>query len=443
MRDDVSRNETYSDRIRRLFPNGDFSPMHINGKHTKDVTFQVTDACNMACTYCYQHNKGQNSMSLDVAKRFIDMLLDSDEKSNKYITSIDSDAVIINFIGGEPLMEIDLINDITNYFIDQTFERKHRWATRYMISICSNGLLYFDPKVQAYLKRHVGHLSFSISIDGNKELHDTCRVDLSGLGTYDRAIAGVEHYAKHYNSNMGSKMTIAPENVSYVFEAVVNLINIGYREVLLNCVYEEGWHKGHASILYDQLKQLSDYLLSSGHHNDTFVSILDTYSGHPLDASDNSNWCGGSGLMIAVDYKGDIYPCLRYMESSIGENVAPFIIGNVFDGIMTDKEQCNRVDCLGCITRRSQSTDECFSCPIASGCGHCSALNYELYGTPNKRTTFICDMHKARVMASAYYINMRYIYNNVDGYHPLNIPDEWALEIIDEKELALLKNLTQ
>ena len=53
---------------------------------------------------------------------------------------------------------------------------------------------------------------------------------------------------------MGSKMTIAPQNVSYVYEAVKNLIELGYKEINLNCVFEEGWTSEHAKILYNQLK---------------------------------------------------------------------------------------------------------------------------------------------------------------------------------------------
>ena len=70
--------------------------------------------------------------------------------------------------------------------------------------------------------------------------------------------------------------------------------------------------------------------------------------------------------------------------------------------------EINNYNKLEQITRRSQSTDECYNCPIASGCSWCSAYNYEIYGTPNKRTTFICPMHKARVLANIYYWNKTY-----------------------------------
>lgn len=80
------------------------------------------------------------------------------------------------------------------------------------------------------------------------------------------------------------------------------------------------------------------------------------------------------------------------------------------------------------VTRRSQSTDECFNCPIAAGCGWCSAFNYENFGTVNKRTTFICIMHKARALANVYYWRRKGI------NHPMTCPKEWAIDIIGEEE---------
>ena len=136
--------------------------------------------------------------------------------------------------------------------------------------------------------------------------------------------------------------------------------------------------------------------------------------------------------MLAFDYKGDAYPCQRYMETSTGNEYPLYIIGNLESGINQIEEHKNRISCLECITRRTQSTDECFYCPIAMGCAWCSAYNYEVFGTPDKRTTFICDMHKARSLANVYYWRKK----GID--FPLNCPKEWAVEIIGEEEFNKL-----
>ena len=420
--------EQFNDYLCRLYPDIT-GEMNINSPHVKNITLQVTDACNMACTYCYQHNKGHHSMSFETAKKFIDMILDADELVNTYITSTTSKGAILDFIGGEPWLEIELISKISDYFIGELFRRKHPWAIKFMFSACSNGLLHFDPRVQEYLKKHSKHLHYNISIDGNKELHDTCRIDLAGNGTYDRAIAAVNQYKDELQGYMGSKMTIAPGNVDKIFNAVSYMIEKNnYRIINLNCVYEEGWTTEHATILYWELHKLADWIVEKGLQNDVELSIFEQDCGKPLPKENNANWCGGTGLMIAIDYKGDIYPCLRYMESSLDNKVPAYIIGNLECGINKKEEHRQRVECLSCITRRSQSTDECFNCPISSGCAWCSAYNYEVFGTPNKRATFICDMHKARSLATVYYHRL------IGKEYPLYCPKEWAINIIGEEE---------
>jgi len=69
------------------------------------------------------------------------------------------------------------------------------------------------------------------------------------------------------------------------------------------------------------------------------------------------------------------------------------------------------------------------------GCGWCSAYNYEVFGTPNKRATYICCMHKARVLANVYYWRLR----GID--YPMNCPKEWAIEIIGEEEYEKLNSM--
>jgi len=431
--------EEYPDMLQRLFPQPyDGNPADKNLART--VTFQVTDACNLCCTYCYQIHKQHHVMDFDTAKTFIDLLL---EDNNPYINTQNSPGVIIEFIGGEPFLAIDVIDKITDYFIDQMIRRRHPWAKRFMISICSNGVLYFEPKVQAYLKKHMGHLSFSISIDGNKQLHDSCRVFPDGSGSYDKAIKAVQHFRNVLHGDMGSKMTLAPANIRYTCDAVKNLIALNYNQIFLNCVYEKGWTVEHAKVLYQQLKQLADYLLENDLEDDIYLSIFEDNIGCPMNPKDNDNWCGGTGYMIAVDYKGDIFPCLRYMESSLGEGVPPVVIGNVRDGIMATPEQCKCVECMKCITRRSQSTDECFNCPIAQGCAWCSAYNYQEFGTMNHRATYICEMHKARVLANVYFWNKKYRKHGENKVFRNNVPEAWALRIIDKNELDMLNEIAK
>ena len=431
------KTEQYQDMIARIFPH----PGEENSHHIITATIQVTDACNLACTYCYQINKHHHIMEPEVGKKFIDMLLNNSNGLSEYYKDKIADGIILEFIGGEPFLAIDLIDELTDYFIDSMIKTHHPWLNRYRISICSNGTLYFDERVQKYIKKHLNHLSFSISIDGNKELHDACRVFPDGRGSYDIAIKGVKHFTEVLGGYMGSKMTLAPENIGYTFEAIKSLIESGYEEIHVNCVYEEGWNIEHAKILYHQLKELADYMIDNDLTDNIYVAMFEETFFRPKAKDDLDNWCGGNAKMIAVDYKGDIYPCIRYMESSIGDDIPPIIIGNLNTGLLVTEEQRKCTSCLQCIDRRTQSTDECFNCPIAEGCAWCTALNYQLFGTPDKRATYICVMHQARALANAYYWNNKFHKENSNKRMKLWIPEDWALKIISKDEWKLLKIL--
>lgn len=405
---------------------------HKDEKHSnivKNFTFQVTEACSLECKYCYQIAKTAKRMSFDTAKRIVDRLYDDDNGK--------SEAIILEFIGGEPLLEVELIDKIIDYFTYQGILRCHRWATYFMVSICSNGVSYFDPKVQAFIKKHHKHLSFGISIDGCKELHDACRVFANGKGSYDIAVAGAMHYMQNYSPNMGTKMTFAPENIHYAFKAIKNLVELGYKQINANCVFEKGWSQKHAVVFYNELKKITDWLLENNKEN-IYISLFEEGIFQPMPSEDNLNWCGGNGKMLAVDPDGIFYPCIRYMPTSLGHSQEPIICGNLKTGI-----DWSNLTCMECVTRRSQSTDECFNCPIANGCAWCSGYNYQEFGTINKRATFICEMHKARSLANVYFWNKVYKKHNMPDKFKMHCPKEWALKIIDEDEYNMLLELSK
>lgn len=435
------KNKSYHELIAHLYHFPYRREEQFNKIQTLNVTFQVTDACNLCCSYCYQINKGTHVMPLEVAQKFIDLLLENNEYTQQYVDTSASQAIILDFIGGEPLLQINLIDQIVEYFLKRVIEENHPWQYQWRISMSSNGTLYFNPDVQKFLDKYKGHVSYGVSIDGNKELHDSCRVFPDGSGSYDKAIAAVHDYVNNRGGYMGSKMTLAPNNIQYLNDAIKNLIAEGYDDINLNCIFEKGWTVEHAKILYQQLKNLADYLLDNDLEDKITLSIFNEFLFHPKLITDKQNWCGGNGAMLAVDWKGDIFPCVRYMESSLGPNIPPVIAGNVNDGIMTNPECKNCIQKLKTVNRINQSTEECINCPIAEGCAWCQAYNYQDSGTFFHRATYICITHKARALANCYYYNMKYWKHNENIRMKLWLPDEEALKIISNDELQLLKAL--
>ena len=380
-------------------------------------------------------------MPLEVAKKFIDLLLDNDENTRSYLDTRCTRGVILDFIGGEPFLETALIDQIIDYFEEQTIIKDHPWQYHHKYSFSTNGTLYFKPEVQQFLNKHKNNISLSISLDGNKRLHDACRVFPDGSGSYDLAIAAVHHYREVFDQTVGSKLTISPQNVNYLAEAIINLIEEGYTDINFNCIYEEGWTYEHATILYYQLKEIANYVIANDLYDDIDLSMFNDQYYKPKQITDTQNWCGGNGRMIAVDYNGDIFPCVRYMSSSLGDDVPPVIIGNVNDGIAPNAICKACIEKLKSIDRLTQSTQECIECSVAEGCSWCQAYNYQVYKDFDHRCTFICPMHQAAALATCYLYNFRYRDRNEKKRMKLWLEDSRALKIIPQEELNLLKSL--
>ena len=290
-------------------------------------------------------------MTFETAKLFIDKLLTDQYEQ---ISTKNKKGIIFEFIGGEPFLMIDLVSQITEYLWDSMIKLNHPWLPFSRISISSNGLLYFDPKVQEYLNKYGTFISLGISLDGNKKLHDACRIDLNGNGSYDRVIAAVRAYKDYHNIMPSIKMTYAPANIGNLFESMVYLISEGYTDLQGNCVFEEGWDTSHATILYNELKKLADYLLCNDLYNKINVAFFVEDNHMPLDPSQNENWCGGTGCtMLAIDTKGECYRCIRYMSSSLQGDQKPLPIGNIYDGIAKLEEHKQNYNSTLDITRRS------------------------------------------------------------------------------------------
>lgn len=173
---------------------------------------------------------------------------------------------------------------------------------------------------------------------------------------------------------------------------------------------------------------------------DTYVSILDWEAGEPLPDSDTQNWCGGDGRMLAFDVDGTVLPCMRYSPISIDSRPL-YRIGDTDSGIARREDDARRLAELRSITRQSQSEKKCLDCPIASGCSWCTAYNYERTGTPNKRVTYICLMHRARVLAQCYHHNRLHLVRPDHAPKRMHIPGDWALEIIGAEEYERLLEL--
>ncbi len=359
----------------------------------RTITFSVTEDCNLACKYCYMTGKNHSKkMSFETAKKSVDYILTHREIFKEK-------SIVWEFIGGEPFLEMELIDKISDYIKQQMFLLDHPWFNSYRFSFSSNGLLYNTPAVQNYIKCNHHHLSIGLSVDGNKIKHDLQRVRVDGTGSYDDVVKNVPLWIEQF-PNAATKATFAHDDLPYLKDSIISLWNIGIKDVSANVVFEDVWQDGDDEIMEQQLKELADYVLEHEKWKDCSVRFFDPAIGKPLLPEDRyMNYCGGGNAMMAVDCDGNFAPCVRFLNVSLN-NKPPIIIGNAEDGINTDKIR----PFLG-LNLEVQSPSECINCDVASGCAWCQGCNYDVADTDTiyKRATYICKMHKATVRGNKYF----------------------------------------
>lgn len=360
----------------------------------RNITFIVTKECQLACKYCYLVGKNSKErMSFDTAKEAIDYIL-----LNKEL--FPEQSVIFDFIGGEPFLEIDLIDKICDYIKVSLYEKGHIWFNSYRFNFSTNGLMYDDARVQRYIHKNYQHLSIGITIDGTRKKHDLNRIYKNGKGSYDDVVRNIPLWLKQF-PNASTKVTISSDDIPYIKESVLHLYELGITEVNINCVFENVWKEGDANLFEDQLIQLADVIIDDDLYEKYTCSFFQENIGRPLDCTlQNENWCG-AGRMLAIDAQGNFYPCTRFAQYSLREKPA-IIIGNIKEGINK-----NKLRPFLSLDRCTQSTQECINCEVAEGCAWCQGENYDAADTNTiyQRSTAICKMHKARVRANNYYWN--------------------------------------
>ena len=373
--------------------------------NVKSITFIVTKDCQLACKYCYLVGKNEKErMTFEVAKQAIDYILAREEEFSEQ-------SVTWDYIGGEPFLEIELIDKICDYLKLRMFELNHHWFNSYRFNFSTNGINYSTKAVQEYIKKNLTHLSIGITIDGTELKHDLNRVyKVTGKGSYQDVVKNIPLWLKQF-PNAGTKVTISSADIPYIKESVLHLYSLGIKQVNINVVFEDVWQEGDDKRFEEQLMSLADEIIDKGYYKDYACSFFSERLGKPLDkVLMNQNWCG-AGKMLSVDAHGNFYPCTRFAQYSLRDKKA-WIIGNVKDGI--DK---NKLRPFLCLDRCTQSTQECIDCEVAEGCAWCQGENYDAAETPTiyQRSTAICKMHKARVRANNYYWNKLYRKLELEG----------------------------
>lgn len=239
---------------------------------TKNITFIVTKDCQLACKYCYLVGKNEKErMSFEIAKKAIDYIL-ANEKNDLFATQ----SVIFDFIGGEPFLEIDLVDKICDYIKSELFRLNHHWFNSYRFSFSTNGINYDSEKVQNYIAKNLDHLSIGITIDGTKDKHDLNRIWKGNgpeKGSYDDVVRNIPMWLTQF-PNSGTKVTISSADIKYIKESVLHLYSLGIHEVNINVVFEDVWKEGDDELFESQLMELADAIIMGGFYKEYACSFF-------------------------------------------------------------------------------------------------------------------------------------------------------------------------
>lgn len=373
----------------------------------KEITFIVTKDCQLACKYCYLVGKNNSErMSFEIAKKAIDYVL-ANENDRNFATQ----SVIWDFIGGEPFLEIDLIDQICDYIKVQMYSLNHHWFDSYRFNFTTNGINYDNERIQRFIAKNKNHIDVTMTIDGTRKKHDLNRVYKgSGKGSYDDVVKNIPLYLEQF-PGAPTKVTISSADIPYIKESVLHLFSLGIQEVNINCVFENVWKDGDDLLFENQLVELADEIIDNKLYENNTCSFYTEEIGKPLSLEmSNQNWCG-AGMMLSIDAAGDFYPCTRFAQYSLRDKRA-WKIGNVNKGI--DE---NKLRAFLTLDRSTQSTQECIDCEVSCGCAWCQGENFDAAKTHTvfERATAICKMHKARVRANNYYWNKLYRKLELEG----------------------------
>ena len=234
--------------------------LHANiwrGNESQHLTFVVTQECNLRCGYCYMVGKNDmHRMDFETAKKIVDYFVNNKD------TLFTTDYVVLDFIGGEPLLEIELIDKIVDYFRLSVYKKKSKWFGRFRILIQSNGVLVSSEKFRKFLRKNHQMVSVGITIDGIKEKHDMQRVFPNGEGSYDIVEKNYKMFFKE-GLTKDTKVTFGHEDLKYLKDSIIHLWKLGIKSIPANVVHEDVWKTGDDTIYEQQLIELADYAIDN------------------------------------------------------------------------------------------------------------------------------------------------------------------------------------
>ena len=349
----------------------------------KALCLHIAHDCNIRCKYCFASQgdfKGQRSlMTEEVGKKALDLLIE--HSGNRRNLEVD-------FFGGEPLMNFEVIKKLVEY----GRAREEETRKNFRFTITTNGVLLNDEKMK-YINENMDNVV--LSIDGRKQVNDNMRYTINGDGTYDVIVPKFQKMASMRNGkNYFVRGTFTRENLDFSSD-VLHLADLGFESTSIEPVVEDG-DKNYA-IREEDLPQIfneyetlaKEYVKrkKEGKGFSFFHFMIDLNQG-PCVIKRLSG-CGAGSEYMAVTPEGDIYPCHQFVGNE------KFKMGTVFEGEIDatiGKEFKNA---------NVYTKEKCNDCWAKFYCsGGCHANAYNFHNDINEPYELGCEMEKKRIECS-------------------------------------------
>lgn len=356
-----------------------FSDMMVNSP-VKAMCLNVAHDCNLRCEYCFaakgDFGCGRKLMPLEVGKKAIDFLIERSAGRRN---------LEMDFFGGEPLMNWDVVKELVLYAREQ--EKIHNKNFRFTIT--TNGLLLTDDKID-FINQEMSNCV--LSLDGRKEINDRLRVRVDGTGCYDQIVPKYQKLvAQRGDKDYYARGTFTRYNLDFT-EDVLHMADLGFDQVSVEPVVSD--EKLDYSIkeedlprVFEEYERLANALLKrrkEGKGCNFFHFMIDLNQG-PC-AIKRLRGCGCGNEYVAVTPEGDIYPCHQF----VGDE--QWKMGSVLDGTfnMPMKERFAKANVY--------SKSDCKNCWAKFYCsGGCNANNWQYERDILKSHNISCELEKKRL----------------------------------------------
>lgn len=346
----------------------------------KALCLHIAHDCNLACQYCFaeegEYHGKRELMSYEVGKKALDFLVaNSGNRRN----------LEVDFFGGEPLMNFQVVKDLVAY--GRSLEKEHDKNFRFTLT--TNGVL-LDDDIMEFANKEMGNVV--LSIDGRKEVHDRMRPFRKGAGSYDLIVPKFQKFAEsRHQDKYYVRGTFTHNNLDFSKD-VLHLADLGFKQISVEPVVAQDTDS--YAIREEDLPQLMEeyeklaleMVRRHGTEEDfNFFHFMIDLEGGPCVAKRLSG-CGSGTEYLAVTPTGDLYPCHQFVGNT------DFLMGNVDDGVVnTDL----RDEFKSCNVYAKEKCRECFARFYCSG--GCAANSYNFHGDIHNAYDIGCALQKKRV----------------------------------------------